>query len=187
MSPSAKQSSSRVAAKEVICLLIAAAGGALRGKVRLNKAFYFAHLYHWREFESFLTSHPIVRLPLGPCIDDVNDLISELVAEQKLSVTKSPNGPFEEYVYRLLDPSPTVDDSTPRGKAIRDAIAFVEGRTGAELSEITHEHSRTWQSTPDGSEMNIYLDLVDDDDVRSIRARLKEIRKREGELWAPEF
>jgi uncharacterized phage-associated protein len=180
-------SNPRADAKEVICLLVGAAGGALRGKVRLNKAFYFAHLYYWREAGGVLTSHPIVRMPHGPGIDDAQRLIAELVEEGLLSVATSQNGPFDENVYRLTgEPSP-IDESTAKGRAISQAIAFVEGRTAAELSEITHEHSPTWRTTPDGGEMNIYLDLMDEEEIQSIRDRLAEIRKREGPLWPPAF
>ena len=187
MTPTTKQMEARTSAKDVICALVAAAGGALRGKVRLNKAFYFAHLYYWRDSDGVLTEYPIVRLPLGPCIDDVNDLLAELVDEGRISISKAPNGPFEEFVYRHVDPVPSIDDSTPRGRAIRQAISFVEDKTAAELSEITHEHSPTWQTTPDGSEMNIYLDLVDENEFKTVRKRLRDIRKREGEVWTAEF
>lgn len=176
----------RAAAKEVICELIAAAGGALRGKVRLNKAFYFAHLYYWRDANGVLTEYPIVRLPLGPCIDDANDLLKELVHEERLSISSVPIGPFEENVYRLLDTTLSFDSSTPRGRAISEAIEFVEGKTAAELSEITHEHSPSWRSTPNGQEMSIYLDLVDEDELRTIRKKLESVRAREGEIWSEE-
>jgi hypothetical protein len=174
---------SREAAKDVICELIAAAGGALRGKVRLNKAFYFAHLYYWRDAGDLLTDYPIVRLPLGPCIDDAHDLLGELVEARRLNVSTAPIGPYEEYVYRLADGSCAVDAASPRGRAILEAVAFVENKSGAELSEITHEHSWSWLTTPNGDEMNIYIDLVDHSELAEIRNQIEQVKSREGEIW----
>lgn len=178
---------SKQSAKDVICELIAAAGGALRGKVSLNKAFYFAHLYYWRDASDVLTEHPIVRLPLGPCIDDASELLNDLVAEGRLIISSARVGPYEEYVYRLADEAPLIDATTPRGRAIREAIAFIEDKTGAELSEITHEHSRSWVTTPNGQEMNIYIDLVEDEELDAIRRSICGVRQREGEIWKTAF
>lgn len=169
---------SKSAAKQVICELVAASKGVLRGKLRLNKAFYFAHLYYWRDSEGVLTDYPIVRLPLGPCIDDSSDLIGELIAEGRLTVSVEPLGPYKENVYRLAVDC-ELDLSTPRGRAIFQAAEFTNGLSGAALSELTHEHSRSWQNTPNGNEMDIYADLLEDDEWQAIRRRVSAIRERE--------
>lgn len=167
------------AAKEVICGLVAASGGTLRGKLRLNKAFYFAHLFYWREAADVLTDYPVVRLPNGPAIDQVDGLLSELVAEKRLVAGQVWNGPYRENVYRLAiegSADTPYERATPQMKAIHEAIQFVEGRTAAELSELTHEHSFSWQTTPDGSELNIYLDVLPDEQRAEIEAALAEMR-----------
>lgn len=169
---------SREQAKLVIRDLLAAAGGSLRGKVRLNKAFYFAHLYYWRDSQGILTDYPIVRLPFGPAIDDATQLLAELVGEGTIDITTSPNGPYEEYVYTLRSPH-ELDPRSPRTSALRAAIELVEGRTGADLSELTHEHSRTWQGTADGKEMSIYADLLTDEQLESARTAIQQLRAAE--------
>jgi hypothetical protein len=166
-------------AKETICDLIAAAGGVLHGKVRLHKAFYFAHLFYFRDGEGVLTDHPIVRLPQGPYIDGGEHLIDELRGEGVLTIGSAPVGPFQETVYRLVPPR-SVDPETPRGRAILQAVELVVNRSAAELSELTHEHSTSWQNTENGREMDIYLDLLTDDALATMRREIAEIREGEG-------
>lgn len=173
---------SREAAKTVICHLLAANGGSMRGKVRLNKAFYFAHLYYWRDSSGVLTDYPIVRLPNGPCIDDASDLLAELETDGAISITVGRAGPRTEYSYRLQRDW-TFDPDSSDGKAIMSAIEFVDDRTAAEPSAFTHEHSRSWQTTPNGQEMDIYIDLIDEDEFERMRKGVAEIRDREKAIW----
>ncbi|HQU43004.1 MAG TPA: hypothetical protein PK867_09335 [Pirellulales bacterium] len=44
-------------------------------------------------------------------------------------------------------------------EAIKRAVDFVKGKTASELSNITHEFSRSWRMAADGDELNIYIDL----------------------------
>lgn len=170
--------SSRDEAKEAILDLIAAAGGVFHGKVRLHKAFYFAHLFYWRDGAGVLTSHPIVRAPQGPFIDDAERLLQELQGDGEIVMSTAPVGPFEETVYHL-HAARTVGRDTPRGRAIYQAVDFVVNRSAAELSDITHEHSITWQTTENGREMDIYLDLLSSDARAKMRSEIAELRARE--------
>jgi hypothetical protein len=163
-------------AKDAICDLIAAAGGVFHGKVRLHKAFYFAHLFYWRDEAGVLTSHPVVRLPQGPFIDDGEHLIQELRRDGILTVGSAPVGPYQETVYRLTAER-IVDTETPRWRAIRQAVDFVANRSAIELSELTHEHSLSWQQTENGKEMDIYLDVLDEDQLSAIREQIAEVRR----------
>ncbi|HEX8243174.1 MAG TPA: hypothetical protein VF541_06755 [Longimicrobium sp.] len=165
-------------AKEAILDLIAAAGGVFHEKVRLHKAFYFAHLFFWREGEGVLTAHPIVRAPQGPFIDEAERLLQELQRDGFLKMSTAPVGPFEEAVYHLHVPR-SVPRDTARGRAIYQAVDFVVNRSAAELSDLTHEHSITWQTTQDGREMDIYLDLLPSDALSRMRREIAELRTRE--------
>jgi hypothetical protein len=165
-------------AKETICDLIAAAGGVFNGKVRLHKAFYYAHLFYWREGDGVLTAHPIVRAPQGPFIDEAERLIDELVGEGALAVGTAPVGPFQETVYHL-QAGRDVDPASPRGRAIRQAVDFVVNRSAAELSDLTHEHSVSWQSTENGREMDIYLDVLPAETLAEMRREIDAVRARE--------
>lgn len=165
-------------AKETILDLIAAAGGVMHGKVRLHKAFYFAHLFFWREADGVLTAHPIVRAPQGPFIDDGEQLIEELRRDGVISISTAPVGPFQETIYRLESPR-SVDPETPRGRAINQAVELVLSRTAVDLSDLTHEHSVSWQTTENGREMDIYLDLLSDEQLSTMRRQIAELRARE--------
>lgn len=153
--------SQREQAKQLICEIIAAAGGKLVGKVRLHKAFYYAHLYYWQRGPGILTSYPLVRLPFGPAIDDGPGLIAELVREGKLRVGSQPNGPYKETVFELAQPF-QIDPNGPRYQAIEEAVEQVKSKTAVELSEETHLYSRSWQEGQNGQELDIYADLLDD-------------------------
>lgn len=170
-------------AKDVLCMILLAAGGTLKKKVALYKAFYLAHLYFWQNGEGTLTEYPIVRMPQGPGIDDGTTLIQELENEGRIRVEKEPNGPFEEHTFVLTTDYKT-DRNDPRYLAIDSAVDFVKEKSAAELSEITHQFSRSWQETPNGMELNIYLDLLDDKEYDAIQKRLKEAEEMINGVFA---
>jgi hypothetical protein len=151
----------RQQAKTLICDIIAAAAGKLVGKVRLHKAFYYAHLYYWKRGTGVLTSYPIVRLPMGPGIDEEPNLVAELVSEGKVRLSWQDNGPFKEAVFELTQPF-QIDPNDPRYQSIEEAVEYVKTRTAGELSEETHVYSRSWQVGQNGQELDIYADLLDD-------------------------
>ena len=157
----------REQAKTLICDIIAAAGGKLVGKVRLHKAFYYAHLYYWQRGTGVLTSYPVVRLPFGPAIDDGPSLLAELVREDKLRITSQPNGPYKESVFELTQTF-QIDPTTVRFQAIETAVEQVKSKTAVELSEETHLYSRSWQDNQNGQELDIYADLLDDVEYQQV-------------------
>jgi len=167
-------------AKDAICDLIAAAGGVFRGKVRLHKAFYFDHLFYWREGEGVLTDHPVVRAPQGPFIDHAEWLLRELKDDGIISIGSAPVGPFQETVYRLEAPR-SIDMNSARGRAIRQAVELVDNRTAVELSELTHQYSVSWQTTDNGREMDIYLDLLAEDEIARMQQEIAEFRRSGGD------
>ncbi|MBI3464034.1 MAG: hypothetical protein HY000_13395 [Planctomycetes bacterium] len=118
----------REQAKQVICETLAAAGGKLVGKVRLHKAFYYAHLYYWQRGTGVLTSYPVVRLPFGPAIEDGPSLVAELVREGKLRVSQQPNGPYKETVFELAQPF-QIDPNSPRFQASEEAVELVKSKS----------------------------------------------------------
>lgn len=166
----------REEAKTLICELVAAAGGTMRGKVRLHKSFHFAHLFYWRDAGAVLTAYPIIRAPLGPVMDDGDGLLAELVDEDRISIDSEPVGPYRQSVYHLGDDGIRVDLGSPRWKAITQAVVFTASMSASELSELTHEYSRSWQETPDGREMDIYADLISDGELDEIRTEIRAVR-----------
>jgi hypothetical protein len=158
----------REQAKQVICEIVAAAGGKLVGKVRLHKAFYYAHLYYWQRGLGLLTSYPVVRLPFGPAIDNGPGLVAQLVREGKLRLSQQPIGPYKEAVFELAQPF-QIDPTSPRYRAIEEAVELVRSKTAVELSEETHLYSRSWQESQNGEELDIYVDLLDDVEYQQIQ------------------
>jgi hypothetical protein len=158
-------------AKQVICQIIAAAGGRLEGKLRLFKAFYFAHLFYWQHGTGILTDHPIVRMPMGPGIDKSEALLGALQREGQIRVGTRANGPFREYVYELTTPV-EIDPSNARYRAIEEAVEWVRDKSAGELSLETHLYSRSWRSGADGQVLDIYSDLLDDEEYESVRKGL---------------
>lgn len=159
-------------AKQVILELIRAAGGCWTGKTRLYKAFYFAHLYYADREPGFLSCWPIVRMPNGPGIEHGDELLEQLADSGRLTLETTRIGPYPSTIYHLAaDAGEPAGLPEPAIQSIREAVQFVSGRTAQELSELTHEHSRSWNLAKDGQELDVYIDLVSDEeyDERTLR------------------
>lgn len=163
-------------AKAIIAAIIEQAGGRFHGKTRLYKAFYVAHLLHFRDREGVLSDYPIVRLPRGPALDAGDSLLGELAEHNILQLTQQPAGPFLEEVFTLLQPSGGL--TTEEIDSIHRAVEWIGDKSATELSEWTHEYSNTWQETANGQEMNIYADLMTQHDY----AEMKKRHETSGEL-----
>jgi hypothetical protein len=155
------------AAKDLICQIIAAAGGRLEGKLRLYKAFYYAHLFYWQRGAGVLTQQPIVRMPLGPGIHEAKSILEALQQEGKIRVSARYNGPYQESVYELTSRF-EINPADPRYQAVEQAVEFVRDKTAVELSEETHLYSRSWRMAKDGEILDIYADLLSDDEESQI-------------------
>jgi hypothetical protein len=172
--------SGRALAKDIILEILRQADARFRGKTRLYKTFYFAHLYHYRNGNGLLCDWPIVRMPEGPGIDEGTDLLHELRADGKIELHSETCGPYREVHISL-----TCDQFSALGDAeilaIKEAVAHVADRSAAELTNETHEHSRSWLKASDGEVLNIYLDVMDDEEYQKSAS---EIRKLNADLAA---
>jgi len=169
--------SDREQAKQVILEIVRRCGGEFEGKTKLYKTFYLAHLYYAGEAPGYLTEWPIVRMPHGPGIDCGDALLHELVTEGALSAEPHRIGPYISTKYRVVqgfDSGQTFDEVALQ--SIQSAIDFALTRSASQLSELTHEQSRSWNSTPDGSILNIYLDLIPDEEYDERRGQLQTLR-----------
>lgn len=154
-------------AADIILEILRATDGEWSGKSRLFKVFYFAHLYYATEQLDSLTDWPIVRMPQGPGIHESHVLLQGLVQSGMMTVETIHEGPYPESRYRLTEqgratPAASVGEAARR--AIRDAVAFCHEKTAAELSQITHERSRSWQLAKDGDILEVVLDSIPDDE-----------------------
>lgn len=161
-------------AANVLRVIVDASGGEFEGRLRLVKAFYFAHLFHLKETGKFLTDWPIVRMPKGPGIDSLKSILDHCKSESILSEAQSSVGPYPEYRYRTAEIHSDRDLDEKERNAIIKAAIFVSSRTGSELSEITHEYSNAWQQAVDGEELNLALDLLDQEQFTYLQQRSKD-------------
>lgn len=143
-------------------------------KTQLFKAFYAAHLNYAKVSPRVLSNWPIVRMPNGPGIDDFDALMSG-IGSKIMSRTEA-TGPYMATLYTLANRmEPTLDDIEMT--AVNDATDWVLGRSAAELSELTHERSRSWQQGKDGDELDIYIDIESDQEYEARERRKREILK----------
>lgn len=168
-------------AKQVILELIRAAGGSWAGKTKLYKAFYLAHLYYADREPGFLTSWPIVRMPNGPGVDQGDELLEELVFARDLDLESIKIGPYPSTTYHLAEGAGRATELSEAAiRAIQDAVQFVSPKSAQELSDLTHDFSRSWNTAKDGEELNIYIDLIPasgfDDQGRRLDALGNELR-----------
>jgi hypothetical protein len=163
----------RKKAQAVIVALVDAAGADGLLRTNLYKAFWLSHLFAMTETGRSLTDWPIVKMPRGPGIHEFTDLISDLVG----SVLQDD----EETVGPLPRPTDACSRSRARAEAISElrsdelvavkhAVKLVGSRSANDASRLSHEVSRSWREAQKGAELDIYLDLlVDDEEVDRIR------------------
>lgn len=149
----------RSRAKRVIAEIIKQAGGTFTGKTRLYKAFYIAHLLYAEQQRGYLTNWPIVRMPHGPGIDCGDELIAELELSGTLELRRVPEGPWSTTRFQLTGHGHD-KLAAAETRAIKQAVDFVRKKTAVELSELTHEHSRSWIEARDGQPLDIYIDII---------------------------
>jgi hypothetical protein len=73
----------RTTAKNVILEILRVGDGEWSGKIKLHKAFYFAHLYYANEYPGFLTDWHFAKLQHGPGIHEDEPLIGSSVFKCK--------------------------------------------------------------------------------------------------------
>jgi hypothetical protein len=169
----------RTTAKRVILEILRVGDGEWSGKVKLHKAFYFAHLYYANEHPGFLTDWPIAKLQHGPGIHHDEPLIQGMVDEGLLEVELVHEGPYPEYRYRLTQKGREEGAETPEDArlAIEKAAIFSKDRTASELSFLTHERSRSWNAGQMGEILNIYIDTIPDDEYQRRQEQMRELSR----------
>jgi hypothetical protein len=165
---------SRERAKDIILEIIRQTGPL--SKTKLFKTFWLAHLYYYRMAPCFLSDWPVVRLPRGPGIDQGHALLRELESEGRVSLVEEQRGPFTEVCCRPAAIGlPTLAETARQ--AIKEAVDFVRPLSAQHLGEISQEHSRSCRTTPDGQELDIYTDLLSDEEYERRSQELAELDK----------
>lgn len=161
----------------IIAEIVRQAGGELTGTTRLYKAFYFAHLYYAESAPGYLSDWPIVKMPNGPGIDSGTQLIAEMKDAGLLATDHVQVGPFQSMRFRLTGKEPS-GDALPGDavQAIQQAVQLVQDKAAGESSELTREFSRSWHLAKDGAELDIYIDLIPDDEYASRDRSLEKMK-----------
>ena|SRR5665213_693521 len=169
-------------AKNIVCALIHVEGGKFQGKTRLNKAFWRAHVYHYRHNTGLLSTYPIARLPEGPAIDDLDRLLLALEQEGRIKITEQAKGRYLETVLSLTSNPPRLRED--EAIAIADAIQWVKGKSAAQVAQESHRFSRGWKTQCNGCIIDVQMDALDASELKSLAAEAKTITKNLN--WAEE-
>ncbi len=164
----------REAAKRILCAMIQAEGGKFQGQTRLYKAFYWAHLYFWQNFEGVLSAYPIARMPQGPGIDDGEDLLFEMQRQGLIRITRAADGEFPERTFKLAADF-EVNLTPEEAAAVKHGLKKVKGKTAKQVSKETHANSRSWKRLANGKIMDIYEDLLTDKEAEKAARATAEI------------
>lgn len=157
-------------AKRLIISLLKEAGGELAGPVQLNVALYKAHLFHWQAKPGVLTDHPFVKGPLIPEYGRWGDLISTLLAEQRLRV----KGSMEEGNLNFaLEVGRSYRTDLPDGlrPSLYKALEYVRSMPADKLVHDVQRHSRCWRLAQWDEELNIYIDLLSESEFQRTQRR----------------
>jgi|SRR5579864_352698 len=170
-------------AKQIILQILRQAGGSL-GKTKLFKAFWLAHLFYAKKSTGYLSGWKIIRLPHGPGIDKGDDLILQLKRSGDISLSHEPKGPYTETVCQIVGQDSSQNLPAEAVEAIDSAVKIVAMHdSAAQISEWSHEVSRSWNTTPNGSELDLYSDLIPDDLYYERKQKLEELNEVYDDLF----
>jgi hypothetical protein len=152
---------SKTLAKQVIVEIVRQFGGQLASARKLHQAFYISHLFYFEEHAGLLTDWPMVKALDGPTIELGDTLIGELVQEGALSLERHMVGPFPTFRYKLTEKSSSALGEAEIAAMTR-AVSFVKPKSDVELYLTIAEHARSWRSGRMGERLNIFADIVPD-------------------------
>jgi len=158
-------------AKNIVCALVHLEGGKFKGKTRLNKAFWRAHVYHYRHHSGLLSKYPIARLPEGPGIDDLDEILFSLEREGRVKVTSEKVGTYLEVVVSLTSSPPSLESDEE--EAVKEAIRWVRGKSAAQVANESHRLSLAWKQAKNGEIIDLAFDALDTQDLKAIEAEQK--------------
>jgi hypothetical protein len=164
--------------KQAILEIIRKSDGEFAGKTRLHKALYFAHLIYFEMTPACLTDCEFARLPQGPGIYNGDVLFTELEDSGLLEREVFHDGPYLETRYRLTSQAKPAPAPLPAKAdlALQRAVDFVRGKSAAELSQYTHEYSKSWNlATSNGDLLDIYIDVIPDDEFERREKKLEQM------------
>jgi hypothetical protein len=153
------------------------------GRDTLDYVFWLAHLYYAKSHPGYLTTWPLVRTRWGVEIKDAGALLRNLAEEELVRVEQVERGPFLVTVYSATGKDSAVELPAGGVEAIQKAVSLgpVFPPNGCDWPAAV---SRAWRATPDGEEMDIYLDLIPEDLYQERRHQLEGLKETLGDLFA---
>jgi hypothetical protein len=149
----------------------------------LTYYFWLAHLYYARGNPSYLTEWPLVRAAGGPEILGASTLLCELAEDGLVRTAHTECGPFPVTLYV----------ATPKGPASELPLAAVEAIQQAVTAPSIFQGwpwgrsvrcSRAWATARDGGEMDIYLDLIPEEQYEERQRQLDGLKEALGGLFS---
>ena len=111
-------------------------------------------------------------------------MILQLKKSGSVTLGHEPKGPYTETVCKLTDEADLKDLPQGAAEAIESAVKIIKMHDSvAQISEWSHEVSRSWNSTPNGAEQDIYSDLIPDDVYYERRLKLDELNEVYDDLF----
>jgi hypothetical protein len=153
------------------------------GREFLALTFWLAHLYYAKSHPGYLTTWPLVRTSWGVEIRGASALLRELVEEEFVRVEQRECGPFPVTVYLSTGKKQESELPPAAVEAIRRA-ASENHVCPTFFPAWPVPLSRAWRATPDGEEMDIYLDLIPEDEYEERRRQLESLKDDLGDLFS---
>lgn len=156
-------------AKAVLLATLRAAGGEMQNRTNLFKVFWMAHLAHMAHHGWSLTDWKIVHLPRGPGPNNGKDLLAALesdgfIVQQEVDswgrTAKSAKIANHQKTLALIESELNAAEI----ESVELMTKAAANSTASALSDWSHEVSRAWNRTVNGQTMDIYLDLLADED-----------------------
>lgn len=183
MSKLVERARAKKRAKALILYLVGAAGPRGFTTTAVYKAFYWTHRFYLEETGREATGWPLAHMPFGPGIDDGEQLLAELVAGHLLAAETLLSGGT---VYTRTEAPAKLALEERLVPAAQKAVDHVGTRRATDLSDETHDGgkaSRAWQVTQNGDLLELSLDLLSDDDYRSLQRSADEADELLGSLF----
>jgi len=153
-------------AKRIIVEIVRQAGGEFQNKTNLYKAFWRAHLAYADTNLGYLSNWPIVRMPQGPGIDNFDHLLADMLADDWLTIGERQIGDCTAMVFAIGSRCPPSIFNDAQITAIRSGVAKVKHKSARFVSDQSHKDSRVWNEASDGDTLDIYLDLIPEDELK---------------------
>jgi hypothetical protein len=171
-------------AKDILVEILRIAGNHVDSTRRLYKAFYFAHLYYAKNSAGYLSDWPIIRMQHGPGVGCGEELLEELMREGIVDRYPSEeDGPYPSMQYKLRDNNAHPALDLDEIDAIRVAVDFVKSKSPDQLSQLTHDRSRSWNLAKDGDELDVYIDLLTEEEFKRLTEGVGEMSSVVHEVW----